>query len=167
MFVVVAAELRASPPAKLFVVARDLGLWVWLPVPSNANATTVSFIHGYVEMLDFIAEEICVGPIRLRLVRAVICSGRTKQFMIPLQKSYFEVRKKSGDRHASVSAAASPTNHNQPEMPANRAKASSVCVRIVRRIVLLEPKRSQSDAHALKLKQWRCQGSSWILGLFV
>jgi hypothetical protein len=45
----------------------------------------VSFIHGYVEMLDFIAEEICVAPVLPQRLRALICSGRTKQFMVATQ----------------------------------------------------------------------------------
>jgi hypothetical protein len=44
------------------------------------------------------------------------------------QRATLKRAKKSGGKHASVLAAAAPTNHNQPEMPANTGKMF-VCVR--------------------------------------
>jgi hypothetical protein len=81
MFVVVAENSEPVRPQGFGCCQRRKASGSGWGVPSNANATTVSFIHDYVEMLDFIAEEISAsGRLPLRQ-RAVICSGRTKQFI--------------------------------------------------------------------------------------
>jgi hypothetical protein len=80
-------------------------------------------------MLDFIAEEICVGPIRVRRARAVICSGRTKQFMITVGGSDFEVGKKER-RQTRQCACRRITHQPQPTGNARQTRAKCfVCVR--------------------------------------
>jgi len=90
----------------------------------------VSFIHGYVEMLDFIAEEICAALISPLRLHAVICSGRTKQFMMTMRINPGEFPKK--ERRQTRQCICRRTTH-QPQPTRNarqsRAKVSFVCAR--------------------------------------
>jgi hypothetical protein len=85
-----------------------------------------------------------------------------------VEKSQGNPQEKSGGRHASVSAAALPTNHNQPEMPAKPGQKFRLCASgTVSRFAPLERKRPQPDAHAWEVKQRECHGGSggFVAGL--
>jgi hypothetical protein len=75
-------------------------------------------------MLDFIAEEKCVRPIGFGRAYAVICSGRTKQFMMALRPGSDEFDEKER-RQTRQCACRRFTHQPQPTTNARQTRAKS------------------------------------------
>ena len=68
--------------------------------------------------------------------------------------------KMSGGKHASVPAAASPTNHNQPELPANDGQIIRLCAPGLASWFDRASGAVRCRTHTLGVKQRECHGLS-------